>query len=115
MDDKARVWFARVLAPLAFLAAATLLVILVQRALDTDDSAGSTQPSPTVTVSTQVEETGPGTTAAGEPEQQFYRIRTGDTLEAIAQRFDTTVVELEELNPGIDPLALTVGDRIRVS
>jgi LysM repeat protein len=112
MDDKARLWFARLIAPVAFLAAATLLVILVQRALDTDDSEGSTQPTPTVAVSTEVEETEPGTTVA---EEQFYRIRTGDTLEAIAERFDTTVAELEELNPGIDPLALTVGQRVRVS
>ena len=112
MGDKARVWFARVLAPLAFLAAATLLVILVQRALDTDDSAGPTAPAATVTVSTQVEETEPSATVA---EERFYRIRTGDTLEAIAERFDTTVAELEDLNPGIDPLALTVGQRVRVS
>jgi LysM repeat protein len=114
MEDRARVWFARVLAPLAFLAAATLLVVLVQRALDTDDSAGSTDTTtPAVTISTQVEETEEADTTPAE--EEFYRIRTGDTLEGIAQRFDTTVAELEELNPGIDPLALTVGDRIRVS
>lgn len=114
MDDKARVWFARLAAPIAFLAAATLLVVLVQQALDNDDSSDSSEPVPTVTVATEVEaETeSPEATVA---EERFYRIRAGDTLEAIARRFDTTVEELERLNPGVDPLALTVGDRIRVS
>ncbi len=113
MDDRARVWFARVAAPLAFLAAATLLVVLVQRALDGDEDAGST----TVTVQTDTASivTTEGSTTEQEPaEEQFYEIRPGDTLAAIAQRFDTTVEELEQLNPGIDPLALEPGQTIRV-
>lgn len=110
MDDKARVWMARVLAPIAFLAAATLLVVLVQRALrDESDSVGVT-PGETVVVTT--ESTG---TDTGEVERRFYRIKVGDTLESIAERFDTTVEELLQLNPGVDPLALTPGQRIRVS
>jgi LysM repeat protein len=114
MDDKARVWIARILAPIAFLAAATLLVVLVQRALDDDGGAsGSTNPAETVVVSTEV---APETGATGEQQnRRFYRIRTGDTLAAIAQRFDTTVEQLLELNPGIDPLALTPNQRIRVA
>jgi LysM repeat protein len=112
MDDKARVWVARILAPLAFLAAATLLVVLVQRALDDDGgAAGETGTAGTVVVSTEAAETG----AAAEDARRFYRIRVGDTLEAIAERFDTTVDRLLELNPGIDPLALTPRTRIRVA
>jgi LysM repeat protein len=113
MDEKARVWIARILAPIAFLAAATLLVVLVQRALENDDGAtGAAGPETTVAVSTEVTETA----STGEQEaRKFYRIKTGDTLQAIAQRFDTTVDQLLELNPGIDPLALTLNQRIRVS
>lgn len=111
MDDKARVWTARLLAPVAFLAAATALVILVQRALKDDSSStGSTGPALTVPVSTQEAETG----ADGEV-RRFYRIKAGDTLEGIAARFDTTVERLLQLNPGIDPLALNPGQRVRVA
>jgi LysM repeat protein len=111
MDDRARVWMVRVLAPVAFLAAATLLVVLVQRALrDEPSDAGTTTTGETAVVTTE-----PAETEAGEVERRFYRIRVGDTLESIAERFDTTVEELLQLNPGVDPLALTPGQRIRVS
>lgn len=101
----------RVLAPVAFLAAATLLVVLVQRALrDEPRDAGTTTTGETVPVTTERVETG-----GGDVERRFYRIKVGDTLESIAERFDTTVDELLQLNPGVDPLALTPGQRIRVS
>jgi len=32
----------------------------------------------------------------------------------VADEFDTTVEELLVLNPGLDPVALTIGQRIRV-
>jgi len=111
MEDRARVWMIRVLAPVAFLAAATLLVVLVQRALDDEPGdAGTTATGETAVVTTE-----PAATEGGEVERRFYRIRVGDTLESIAERFDTTVEELLQLNPGVDPLALTPGQRIRVS
>lgn len=101
----------RVLAPVAFLAAATLLVVLVQRALrDEPGDAGATTTGETVPITTASAET-----AGGEAERRFYRIKVGDTLESIAERFDTTVDELLQLNPGVDPLALTPGQRIRIS
>jgi LysM repeat protein len=42
-------------------------------------------------------------------------VQRGDTLESIAQKFDTTVDDLLRLNPDIDPLALSPGQRIRVA
>ena len=39
---------------------------------------------------------------------------SGDTLGSIAQKYNTTVDELTTLNQGIDPTALTVGQKIRV-
>ncbi|HEY8464155.1 MAG TPA: LysM peptidoglycan-binding domain-containing protein [Bacillota bacterium] len=41
-----------------------------------------------------------------------YVIRSGDTLFALAQRFNTTVNAILAINPGIDPNALRVGQRI---
>jgi LysM repeat protein len=107
MDDRARVWTTRILAPIVFLVAATALVILVQRAVDDGPSV-----STATTASPSSEAADTGAAADG---RRYYRIRQGDTLEAIASRFDTTVEQLLELNPGIDPLALTPRQRIRVA
>ena len=43
------------------------------------------------------------------------QVKAGDTLESIAAKFDTTVDDLLALNPGIDPLALSPGQKIRVA
>ena len=41
-------------------------------------------------------------------------IQAGDTLAVVADEYDTTVEQLLVLNPDVDPVALTVGQRIRV-
>lgn len=41
-----------------------------------------------------------------------YTIQPGDTLFALARRFNTTVVSIIGLNPGITPEALLIGQRI---
>ena len=41
-------------------------------------------------------------------------MQPGDTLDAIAARFDTTTQELITLNPNIDPLSLSVDPRMRM-
>jgi LysM repeat protein len=115
--DQLRVWAARVLAPLAFLAAAAVLVVVVGRALDGGSSSSSptvaTEPAGSVPVTTEPAAT--GATATAPAERRFYRIRAGDTLEAIAAKFGTSVDELLRLNPGIDPHALSPGQRVRVA
>ena len=42
-------------------------------------------------------------------------IEAGDTLDVVADRFDTTVERLLVLNPDVDPVALRIGQRIRVN
>ena len=44
----------------------------------------------------------------------LYSVRSGDTLAVIAERYGTSVDRLMELNPGIDPQALRVGQSVRV-
>ena len=44
-----------------------------------------------------------------------YNINSGDTLLSIANRFNTTVSSLVESNPDLNPLNLTVGQRICIS
>lgn len=113
--DRVRIWAARLAAPAAFFVAAFVLVSLVQRALDEDDDAAApitTSPGTTTPTETQAPTTTEETNT--NPRRRFYRVRSGDTLESIAARFETTTDRLIELNPGIDPLALSPGQRIRI-
>ena len=108
-------WGPRLLAPLAFFLAATVLVLLIHNALSAGD--GETKATTGLQRSARAATTtrtrsGTGTTAAAA--KRFYRVRPGDTLESIAARFNTDVEKLLELNPNIDPLSLSVGQRLRV-
>jgi hypothetical protein len=95
---------ARIAAPLAFLAAVTVAVLLVRSGLD----EASSRSGSTLTTATAPTSTNPGTA------RRFYRIRAGATLAVIAPRFGLTEVEPLALNPGIEPTALRIGQRIRV-
>ena len=108
-------WVARVLAPLAFFAAVTILVLLVNSSLTAETDGDSAGPPPPPAATGSGETTGGGTTTTvPRAQRRFYRIRSGDTLEALAERFDTTVDDLLSLNPGIDANSLTPGQRIRI-
>jgi teichoic acid transport system ATP-binding protein len=65
----------------------------------------------TTAATTEPGTTGSTTNAAG---AEFYVIQAGDTLAVIADEHDTTVEQLLVLNPDVDPVALNVGQRIRV-
>jgi LysM repeat protein len=120
MDPRTRRELTRYGAPAAFLAAATIAVLLIKAGL----SGGSETSPPTVgflptsTTTTQATTTKlvltqPTTTTP--TEGQYHVIQEGDTLGDIALQYDTTVEELMRLNPDVDPTALRPGDRIRVS
>jgi LysM repeat protein len=116
-DRDVRLWAPRVLAPLAFFTAATILVLLVHSSLNSNESGTTASPAAqTATGGAAGTATGGPTTTRGSAvrRKRFYQVRAGDTLEAIAARFDTTTADLLELNPEIDPLTLTPGQRIRI-
>jgi peptidoglycan endopeptidase LytF len=102
---------ARFAAPAAFLLAATIAVLLVRAAL-TDEGEATTPPAATTTAPTTT--TDPGTTATNAAGAEYYKIQAGDTLAVVAEQYDTTVEQLMTLNPDVDPVALTIGQRIRV-
>jgi len=108
-DPKYRTWVYRIAAPAAFFLAATILVVLIERGLN-----GDPQTPTTVLPTTSAPDT---TTTAGTTtsKKKIYRVKAGDTLESIAAKFNTTVDDLLALNPGIDPLALSPGQKIRVA
>jgi len=114
--DQIRIWIARLAAPLAFFLAATVLVILVQRALESDAGGAGTN-----TTSTEEVDTGPVTTSPDQPtklpracRKALYVVMSGDTLESIAAKCEVPLSDMLELNPDIDPLTLNPSDRIRI-
>jgi LysM repeat protein len=102
---------ARYAAPAAFLLAATIAVLIVRAALTNGDAA-TTPPAATTTAPATT--TNPVTTATNAAGAEFYKIKAGDTLAVVAEQYDTTVEQLMVLNPDVDPVALTIGQRIRV-
>jgi LysM repeat protein len=98
--------------PAAFLAAVTIAVLLIKAGLGGGGTSATTTTGralpPTTTTAARVAST------HAAPAPQYYTIQSGDTLGAIALREHTSVDELVRLNPGIDPLSLHTGSRIRV-
>lgn len=109
---------ARYAAPAAFLVAVTVAVLLVRSGLENGEEATPVPPTTTVVATTAPTEppattTEPAATTA-DAEAEFYEIQSGDTLALVAERHGTTVEQLLVLNPDVDPVALTIGQRIRV-
>jgi LysM repeat protein len=105
-------WAARLLAPAAFLLAATIAVLLIRAGLDNDAAPASSIPT-----ATSKRPTGPTTTRSQQPPPpvtRTYTIQAGDTLDQVALDHDTTVERLLALNPTIDATSLQVGQKIVV-
>ncbi len=101
---------ARYAAPVAFLLAVTVAVLVVRSALRSDSTPSRSESS---SVTTAGRGAARGTKAPALP-KRFYVVRSGDTLGGIAARFATTVDALLRLNPGIEPTALIPGQQVRV-
>jgi LysM repeat protein len=97
-----------------------VLVILVQRALESDSGEAGTGATATQRIDTNTTPTTTpdGTTTTTDVPRSCrrarYRVRPGDTLESIAAKCEVPLDELLVLNPDIDPLTLNPGDRIRI-
>jgi LysM repeat protein len=96
-------------APAAFLAAVTVAVLLVRAGLQTRSA-----PSTTTAATTRARTTATTADDRRRVPARYYRLRAGETISDVAIRFDTSVEQLLALNPGIEPTALYVGQRIRV-
>ena len=97
----------RLAAPAAFLAGITVAVLLVRAGLNGGETTTAAQTSVATTAATTAL-TQTTTTPV------FVQVQSGGTLDQIALANDTTVEQLLTLNPGLDPTALQVGQRIRV-
>jgi LysM repeat protein len=97
----------RFVAPAAFLAAVTIGVLLVRAGFEHGRHHVLTQTT-TLTAKTTT------THAPKRHRPRTYTVQSGDTLSSIATKTGTSVARLEQLNPGIAPTALRVGEKIRV-
>lgn len=111
---RGRTRLARYAAPAAFLAAATIAILIVRSGLSNGETASLTTAPVTATTTVETAETTTAATTTAASGAEFYEIQPGDTLAVVAEEFDTTVEQLLVLNPDIDPVALTIGQRIRV-
>jgi LysM repeat protein len=126
MDPRRRHELTRYGAPAAFLAAVTIAVILIKAGLSGHSdsnpatvgalptSSSTTTSTTTTTKLVLTASTASTSTETTTPGAQYYVVQSGDTLGSVAQKYSTTVQQLLMLNPGVDPTALRVGQRIRV-
>jgi LysM repeat protein len=116
---------ARVAAPAAFLLAATVAILLVRSALHAGDDPSSSARPPAGTTAAVTDArrvvTAPSATTAPTappattaPAAEYYVIQEGDTLATVADQYGTSVEQLLVLNPDVDPVSLSIGQRIRV-
>jgi LysM repeat protein len=95
---------ARVAAPVIFLAAVIVVVVLLfQSGLMGGQSETAVSPTPN-----------PSARSSGSAATKAYVVKKGDTLSGIATKFDTSVSKLEDLNPDMSGSTLGVGDKIKV-
>lgn len=109
----------RLAGPVALLLAATALALGARALLDDDARSAPTAKRPSgaqraePTRRSPPPPTRPPAPPPAAPTREVV-VEPGDTLGAIAAEHGTTVEEVMLLNPGVDPAALTVGQRIRI-
>ena len=111
MHDHGRPSLARLLAPLALIAIAVVVAVMVLNSgVVGDDDSNSAGTSDLPAASER-------TTTSGKPAKRrpaTYTIKANDTLSGIAAEHGTTVDRLLELNPALDPQGLVAGQKIKL-
>lgn len=101
-------------APIAFLVAATVAVLLVRSALRHDSSQPVVTTRPPVT--TTATASPPTATTKRKPgaKGRYYVVQAGDTFGTIAAKSGVSVAQIEQLNPNVASTSLHIGQKIRV-
>lgn len=97
---------ARLVAPLALLAAALAVIIVIQ--VSRSDPS-TTTPAVTRPVVTQTAR------RSARPAKRAYVVKAGDTLSVIADRTGVSLDTIVRLNPDVDPNSLQTGQRLKLS
>jgi LysM repeat protein len=96
-------------APAVFLLAVTIFVLIVRGGFGGGSNSKPAHSDTGATVSSITTSTSTRTVTT-----RLYTIHSGDTLGAVAVHFGVTVNDIIALNPGIQPTALRVGQKIKV-
>jgi LysM repeat protein len=109
MHAHGRLSLARLLAPLALIGFTIAVVaIVLGSGVSGDDSSGNSATDlPAATEKTTTAEKAKKT-------PRTYTIKANDTLSGIAAKTGTTVEQLQELNPELDPTGLVAGQKIKL-
>jgi hypothetical protein len=91
----------RLLALGALVAAAIVVVIVVTTSLPDSDDGNGDRPR-----QQRAQEEGSG--------DKYYFVQPGDSLSTIAEEEGIELERLEQLNPELDPQALSTGQRVRL-
>jgi LysM repeat protein len=106
---------ARFLAPLALVGFAVALVMVVGASSSSNgDGEPPATPVERQTSTDEGQTTEPAKTAEPKSSTKTYTIKPGDTPSGIASANGMTTERLLELNPGLDPTAMTVGERVKI-
>jgi LysM repeat protein len=92
--------------PLRLLAPVALAVVLVGVVIVVASSDGGSGDKPSARTTTAP--------AKSVPRRKTYVVRQGDTLTSISEKTGVPPARLIALNPGLDPQALQVGDRLKL-
>jgi LysM repeat protein len=119
MEKRTRRSPARFLAPLALIGVLVAFLAIVTSSGDggstsTTDSSGTTSAQTSTTskksATTKAKKKKSSTAAGG----KTYTVQVGDTLGGIADKTGVPLSRIEELNPNVDPHAMTTGQEIRL-
>jgi len=98
-------WGNRILAPLALIVVVFAIVSIISA--NTGDDGSATQDTKAQISSEKKDKSGP-------ENPRTYTVEEGDTLGAIAEKFDVSTKRLERLNPDIDPQTLNAGQELTI-
>lgn len=98
---------ARLLAPLALVAALVAVVVVVQASSTGTTAEGLGERTATQRTTTQ-------SSRPGRRRARVYVVKAGDTLTAVAERTGVSLDTIIELNPDVDPNALQTGQRLKL-
>jgi LysM repeat protein len=100
---------ARLLAPLALIACALAVLVILAGSLGGGD-AGDSTPTPQATEDASA----PRETSTTPQTPANYTVQENDTLGAIAEKTGVSVETIQLLNPEVDPQALIAGQKLKL-
>jgi LysM repeat protein len=120
MDQRTRKSPARFFAPLALIVVLITFLAIITSSGGSGDSGSSASDStttPATRTTTKKKKAAAKkakTKTAEESPGKTYTVQVGDTLGGIADKTGVPLSRIEELNPNVDPHAMTTGQEIRL-